>query len=116
MHEAGLADAVAGALRREGIGAGSRVQVRVLVRGGQAEPADFDAAFRLHLAAAIPELDPAAVELCHLPVARLCVRCGGSYQAASAEAPCPACGGSGFAVPAPEQIEIELVRPDEPAD
>lgn len=116
MHEAGLAEAVAEALRREGVGTTSGAQVRILVSGGQAEAAEFDAAFRLHLAAAIPELDPAAVELRHLPTERLCIRCGGTFVAPTSAEPCPICGGSGLAVPTPEQIELELVRPDEPID
>lgn len=112
MHEAGLAAAVAAALRREGIAALAGARVRLLVSGGHAEPADFDESFRFHLAAAAPDLEMTEVEIVHLPVERVCVGCGVPFEAVSADAPCPRCGGSGLPLPTPERLEIELVRPD----
>ncbi len=53
MHESGLAAAVADTLREEPL---DGARVRLLVSGGHADPFDFDAAFRFHLAAAAPDL------------------------------------------------------------
>lgn len=110
MHEAGLAGAVADVLRGEEID-GARVRLRV--SGGHADAEEFDGSFRLHLAAVAPDLDVAAVEIVHLPIDRLCIGCGSTFASAVAEEPCPCCGGSGLPVPAPERVEIELVRPDD---
>lgn len=104
MHEAGLAVAIADALREQRpVGA----RVRLLVTGGHAEPEDFDGALRLHLAAAAPGLDVAAIEIVHLPAGRLCVGCGREFAAASSETPCPGCGGSALPVDGRERIELE---------
>jgi Zn finger protein HypA/HybF involved in hydrogenase expression len=112
MHEAGLAAAVAAALRREGVAALAGARVRLLVSGGHSEPADFDESFRFHLATSAPEFANAELEIVHLPVDRLCVGCGGSFAAVAEDDPCPACGGAGLPLPVPERVEIELVRPD----
>jgi Zn finger protein HypA/HybF involved in hydrogenase expression len=112
MHEAGLAAAVADALRREGVEAVDGAHIRLLVSGGHSEPADFDDSFRFHLATRAPEYDAAAIEIVHLPVDRLCVGCGEPFAAVASDEPCPRCGGSGLPVPTPEKVEIELVRPD----
>jgi Zn finger protein HypA/HybF involved in hydrogenase expression len=112
MHEAGLAAAVADALRREGVSAEHGDRVRLLVSGGHADTGDFDASFRLHLALAAPELDLAELEIVHLPVDRVCIGCGAAFASVEADEPCPRCGGSGLSVPTPEHVEIELVRPD----
>lgn len=113
MHEAGLAVAVADALRREGVEAVAGRRVRVVVSGGHTEPDDFDGSFRLHLAAAAPEFDAAAFEIVHLPVDRVCVGCGGGFASIVTEDPCPRCGGSGLPIPSPERVEIEILRPDD---
>jgi hypothetical protein len=112
MHEAGLAAAVADALRREGVGLDDGGHVRLLVSGGHADAGDFDASFRLHLALAAPELDLAELEIVHLPVDRVCVGCGATFASVEADEPCPRCGGSGLSIPTPEHVEIELLRPD----
>jgi Zn finger protein HypA/HybF involved in hydrogenase expression len=112
MHEAGLAAAVAAALRQQGVTTLAGARVRLLVSGGHAEPADFDDSFRFHLVTAAPELGAADVEIVHLPVERVCIGCGDPFAAVSADDPCPRCGGSSLPVPTPERVEIELVRPD----
>jgi len=112
MHEAGLAVAVADALRREGVGAAPGTRIRLLVSGGHAEPDDFDGSFRFHLATAAPEFDAAAIEIVHLPIDRACVGCGAMFTAVGPDDPCPGCGGSGLPVPTAERVEIELLRPD----
>lgn len=104
MHEAGLAVAIAEALREERL---DGARVRLLVTGGQAEADDFDGALRLHLAAAASDLDVAAIEIVHLPSGRLCVGCGGEFAAASSETPCPGCGGTALPVDGRERIELE---------
>ena len=108
MHEAGLAVAVAEVLR-EGPVEGARV--RLLVSGGHAAAADFDASFRFHLAAAAPDLAAVAIEIVHLASDRLCAGCGATFAAAGTEEPCPSCGGSGLPIPTLERVEIELERP-----
>jgi hypothetical protein len=111
MHEAGLAAAVADALRRAPL---DGARVRLLVSGGHGDPDDFDGALRLHLIAAAPELEAVPLEIVHLPAPRLCIGCGREYAAVAEDAPCPSCGASGLAVPSPERLEIELLRPDVP--
>ena len=108
MHEAGLAAAIAGALRREPAD-GSRV--RLLVSGGHGDPVDFDESLRFHLAVGAPELDLRDMEIVHLAVDRLCAWCGRTFSASEPDAVC-SCGGSSLPIPTPERVEIEMVRPD----
>lgn len=109
MHEAGLAVAIADALRSEGVARG-HARVRLLVTGGHAHAEDFDGALRLHLLAAAPDID-ADIEIVHRPVERTCFGCGSRFVALSPDDPCPECGGSALPLPEPERIDIELVRP-----
>lgn len=109
MHEAGLANAIADAVRKAGpIDPGSRV--RLLVSGGHAESGEFDDALRLHLRGLAPEIE-SVVEIEHVASDRLCMGCGGSFTAISESEPCPACGGGALPLPIPERIDIELIRP-----
>lgn len=113
MHEAGLAAAVADALRKEGVApAGARV--RIHVSGGHAHAEDWDGAFRLHLSLAAPEFAETPVEIVHDPIDRHCIGCGGTFQSAHADDPCPACGGNALPIPVPERLEIEVLRPHAP--
>jgi len=112
MHEAGLAVAVADALRREMVGSHEEGHVRLLVSGGHVDTGDFDASLRLHLALAAPDLDLAELEIVHLPADRVCLGCGVPFASIEPDEPCPRCGGSGLSVPTPERVEIELLRPD----
>lgn len=112
MHEAGIAQAIVAELRtRQTAG----VQVRILVRGGHADAAGFDAALRAHLRAAGPDLDLAGIEIVHLPAQRRCASCSAMYEAVDPAAPCPTCGGSAWPDTSPEQIEVEI-PPGAPAD
>jgi Zn finger protein HypA/HybF involved in hydrogenase expression len=112
VHEAGLAVAIAEALREERL---DGARIRLLVTGGYAEAADFDQALRLHLAAAASDLDVTAIEIVHLPASRLCVGCGGEFAAVSTETPCPRCGGSALPIHGSERIELEWTgRPAAP--
>lgn len=109
MHEAGLASAVAEALRQESL---DGARVRLLVSGGHSHPHDFDGSFLMHLVATAPELEGVPFEIVHLPFPRLCVGCGARFDAVTEETPCPTCGSSGLPVATPERLEIELLRPD----
>ncbi len=102
MHEAGLAKGIAAQIQhRRARGS----DVRILVTNGHDEPAAFDDALRLHLAAAVPGLDVDAIEIVHRPQARLCGDCAVPFTGQVAD-PCPACGGAGVSISAPERIEI----------
>jgi hypothetical protein len=110
MHEAALAGTIA--LRwRDARRDGLLGRPRLLVRGGHDEPADFDAALRLHLAIAAPELDGDMLEIVHLPVERLCSRCARQFMADPPGSACPDCGGA--ALPGATEEAIELDWSDE---
>jgi hypothetical protein len=106
MHEAGLASTIALRLW-EAHDAGLVGRPRVIVRGGREEPADFDAALRLHLALVAPELGGDALEILHLPVTRMCGGCGRPFAADRPTAGCPMCGASALPSPLDEEIELE---------
>ncbi len=110
MHEAGLAAAIADALRSRGVAHG-HARVRLVVSGGHAHAEDFDDALRLHLRAAAPDID-ADFEIVHEALERLCIGCGEAFASASPDDPCPHCGGGALPFPEPERIDIQLVRPD----
>jgi hypothetical protein len=111
MHEAALAGTIA--MRwRDARRAGLVGHPRLLVQGAHHAPIDFDAALRLHLAIAAPELDADALEIIHVPVARLCSRCGGPFTADPPGAACPDCGGA--ALPGATDESIDLDWQDEP--
>jgi hypothetical protein len=108
MHEGRIADAVAAEIRERGDGDG----LRLIVSGGHGDAQAFDAALRLHLAAALPQLDVSAISIVHRPAARLCGGCAGAYIARHPSDRCPACGGEGTAVPIPERVDLEWTRSD----
>jgi Zn finger protein HypA/HybF involved in hydrogenase expression len=105
MHEAGLASTIALRLW-EAREAGVLGPPRIIVKGGHEEPADFDAALRLHLALVAPDLDGEALEFVHVPVTRMCSGCGRQFSADRPLALCPTCGSG--ALPGPTHEEIEL--------
>jgi Zn finger protein HypA/HybF involved in hydrogenase expression len=106
MHEAGLANAIAMQLR-EARQAGLIARPRLVVRGGHDRPADFDAALRLHLAQAAPELGDERLEIVHEPVARLCSSCSRTFSADDPLAPCPSCGSAALPTATSEEVELE---------
>lgn len=106
MHESGIANAVAAALRGQAL---DGARVRLHVRSGHSEPADFDEAFRFHLLAAAPDLEGVPIQIVHVPVERMCVACGGRFPAVASDTPCPACGGVALPTEVAEHVEIELV-------
>jgi hypothetical protein len=106
MHEAALAGRVAARLR-EAQRAGVVGRARLLVRGCRDEPTDFDAAVRLHLALAAPELDADALDIVHLQIDRLCAACGHRFGATEPAPACPSCGGVALPLPMEEEVEID---------
>ena len=108
MHEAKLAVEIVDALRAAGVESGA-ARIRLRVTGGHTEADDFDVALRLHIRALAPDLEP-IVEIVHMPLERLCLDCARTFNGLSDE-PCPECGGSPLALPVPERIDVELVRP-----
>lgn len=109
MHEAGLAATIARELL-EGRRAGRTSEARLIVRGGHDEPEDFDASLRLHLALAVPDLANPLLEIVHVPVDRLCSRCGDCFRATRPRAACPACGSPAMPSAIAQEVELEWVR------
>lgn len=112
MHEAGLAAAIASAIREGGL---VGRPVRVLVTGGHDEPSAFDASLRFHLASALPEADTTDLAIVHLPSEHWCASCGRRFDAIWDE-PCPDCGGAGLPSRLDEGIELEVVDGPGPSD
>ncbi len=109
MHEAGLAAAIYRAIVARG---GSVAGLRIFVSGGAHEPAEFEAALRLHLAALAPDLDLGSVEIVHRPVVRPCLGCGRRFEAVGPNADCPSCGGPGLPPLEAERIELAWAADD----
>lgn len=106
MHEAGIARSIAATLRDAGL---QGRPFRVLVTGGHAVPADFDAALLANLEIVEPPVDSRLVEIVHLPTDLLCAGCGSSFRG-PVDAVCPRCGGPGLAGRMDEVIEIESLE------
>ncbi|MEX1173311.1 MAG: hypothetical protein WEG56_11955 [Chloroflexota bacterium] len=104
MHEAGIAAALAAAIRERDVDVSA---VRVVVTGAHHSPAVFDPAVRLHLSMIAPEIDVEAIDFVHRPVERPCIGCWTLFAAVGPDAPCPACGGPGLPSPDPERVELE---------
>jgi hypothetical protein len=103
MHEAGIAVAVAAEIRDRSL---DPARVRLLVRGGHGDLADFDAALRSHLEAADPGAGLGAVAIEHLATPRFCARCARAFHAVEEDAECPTCGGPGVGGHVAESIEL----------
>ena len=106
MHEVALAGMVAADWRKARTD-GILGRPRLLIRGGHDEPADFDAALRLHLRLAAPELDSEALEIVHLPTTRLCGGCGRRFDGCGPRPACPTCGGTPLPSTTPEAAELD---------
>jgi Zn finger protein HypA/HybF involved in hydrogenase expression len=110
MHEAGLARGVAKALRERGL----RVrQVRLAVRGGHHDPAEFERELRTYLAAEMPEQAStiASLQIRRVEFGHLCPSCAAEFTAPGVAEPCPNCGAETVPDIPNEQIEIELLEP-----
>ncbi len=104
VHEAGLANAIAGEIRERGLEPGS---MRLEVTGGHDDVDAFDAALRLHLSLALPGLDVAAIAIDHRAT-RLCGDCGVVTGSGGGDGPCPTCGRPAVVLPTPEQVAIRV--------
>ena len=112
MHEAGLAAAIATAVREAGL-AGR--PVRILVAGGHDEPSAFDSSLLFHLGSALPETDPALVSIVHEPTEHWCPSCGRRFDAVWQE-PCPDCGSAGMPTRLDEEVSVEPAEGPGPSD
>lgn len=102
MHEARVARTVAREVEGRGL-AGH--ELRLVVSGGHADRAAFEAALRTQLAAALPHVDVTRIEIVHRPGPQLCNGCAGAFIAPPGER-CPMCGSDGTPLPAPERVEL----------
>lgn len=100
-----LARALARAVAASGTSEG---RIRVFVRGGTGDAAEFDAAFLAALLAEMPSLQGARVEIVHPAVVRVCSDCGHLFESAEHDATCPECGGDPFPAWLEERIEYEF--------
>jgi Zn finger protein HypA/HybF involved in hydrogenase expression len=109
LHEASLARGVARALHERGL----RVeQIRLAVRGGHHDAAEFERELRAHLSA---ELPGQAAQVARLPIRRLafghlCPGCGAEFETEQVAPACPACGSDTLPELTDEEIEIELLE------
>lgn len=89
-------------------GGPSHGHIRILVRGGRRDRAEFDAAFLEALAEAAPWARSAQVEIVHPPVMRVCSECGHLFESAEPDPACPDCGGEPFEAWLEERIAYEI--------
>ena len=89
-------------------GGPSQGHIRILVRGGKRDRAEFDAAFLDALAEAAPWAQAAQVEIIHPPVTRVCSECGHLFESAEPDPACPDCGGEPFEAWLEERISYEI--------
>jgi Zn finger protein HypA/HybF involved in hydrogenase expression len=109
MHEAGLARNVAKAMKTRGL---SLAQVRLTVRGGHRDPAEFEAGLRVHLLQAMPG-DAKAIpglEITRVPFGHLCPGCGNEFESVQIAASCPRCHAESLPELSDEQIDIERLE------
>jgi Zn finger protein HypA/HybF involved in hydrogenase expression len=109
MHEVRLARHVARTLKSRGL---SVAQVRLNVRGGRTDPAEFEEGLRAQLVALLPEeaRSVAALEVRRAPFAHFCPGCGRAFEAAEIAAACPNCGAESLADLTDEEIDVERLE------
>jgi len=109
MHEVGLARNVAKALKTRGL---RLAEVRLTVRGGHRDPADFEAELRVHLLQAMPEQAKAipGLEIKRVPFNHLCPGCGKEFESTQIAASCPRCHAESLPELSDEQIDIERLE------
>jgi Zn finger protein HypA/HybF involved in hydrogenase expression len=105
MHESGLARGVAKALRERGLRVG---QVRLVVRGGQQDPIEFESELRTHLAAEMPKeaAAVASLQIRRVPYGHYCPSCDAEFGSIEFAPPCPSCGAETLPDFVNEQIEV----------
>ena len=109
MHEAGLARNVAKALKSRGL---TLADVRLSVRGGRRDPAEFEAELRVSLLAAMPEQAKAipGLEIRRAPFGHLCPGCGNEFDSPQIAASCPRCHAESLPESTDEQVDIERME------
>jgi Zn finger protein HypA/HybF involved in hydrogenase expression len=109
LHEASLARGIARALRERGL---APERVRLAVRGGHHDPAEFERELRAHLAAELPEQAAALtrLEIRRLPCGHMCPRCGVEFDSELVAPACPNCAFETLSELPDEQVEIELLE------
>jgi Zn finger protein HypA/HybF involved in hydrogenase expression len=109
MHEATLARNVAKVLTSKGL---TLPQVRLTVRGGNTDPARFDAELRAHLQAYLPDQARAVpgLEIRRIPFPHLCPGCGNEFESPQIAARCPACHGDSLPGVTEEEVAVERLE------
>ena len=109
MHEAVLARGLAKTLKIRGL---SLADVRLTVRGGHRDPAEFEADLRLHLLQAMPDQAKAVtgLEIKRVPFGHLCPGCGNEFDSAQIAASCPRCHAESLPELTDEQVDIERLE------
>ncbi len=109
VNEARLARDIAKTLKRRGW---NLTLVRLNVRGGETDPAQFDHSLRLSLASEMPEEARSVngLEIRRVPFGHVCPGCGKSFEAAQIAAECPGCHAESLPVLTEEEIEVERLE------
>lgn len=109
MHEAILARNVAKTLKSRGL---ALADVRLNVRGGHRDPADFEAGLRVQLLQAIPDEARAipGLEIRRVAFDHLCPGCGTVFESIQIAAPCPRCRAESLPELTDEQVDVERLE------
>ncbi len=109
MHEATLAKNVAKILKSRGL---SLAQVRLTVRGGNTDPARFDAELRNQLQALLPDQARfvPGLDISRIPFAHLCPGCGNEFESPQIAARCPQCQGESLPGVSEEEVAVERLE------
>ena len=105
MEVAGLARALLAKLSEQ---TDVWTRARLVVRGGGAAPADFDASLQTRLLALEPTFDLSRLEIVHLPAEHVCPACAERFQTVDPTVPCPACGVQGRPHRARLNVQLEI--------
>lgn len=109
MHDVRLARNLAKTLKSRGL---SLADVRLNVRGGHRDPAEFETELRVHLLQAMPEEARAipGLEIRRVPFLHLCPGCGNEFESAQIAASCPRCHAESLPELSDEEIDIERME------
>lgn len=105
MHESGLAQTVAAALRAQ---PEPPTRVRVHIGDLSSSAEELADRIRTHLAAADPPVEVPTLEVVPRARHRLCASCATGWSSPDLDPPCPACAGTPLPLPHDHQTEIEF--------